>query len=394
MAVFKVGPKNWGYRIYLGYDPKTKKRKTKTKKGFPTEKAARQAEAEARQKYGRIKDIDAGKVTFAQYMKEYLETYRKNRPSYETEKWYTDLYIIPHLGQYKLEEITADIIEKYYAFLLEQGSYTKKDKNGNPKGLSLGTVRRVHSILSRAFKVAYKKKKIAENPMHDIEHLAEPKPDPRGWDPEEAARFLAVAKERSPYYMIYRLGLAIGARPGELLALKWRNVNLRKGYIIIEEGLKKAGPNSKTGAVKTDSSYRTIYLPPDIIEELKEYKKKQEEMARKAEVKPWNPEGFVFVGRTGNPIHPENLRRNMRIICEAANVRYISPHGLRHTFATIALQENIHPKKVAEITGHASIETLIDMYSRYIPPSSQSVVSSVTQVIDQAMLQEASNDII
>lgn len=385
MAVFKVGPRNWGYRAYLGYDPETGKRITYQETGFPTKREAQRAEEEIKGLGRKVVSIDKH-LLFGDYMLDYLETHKKGRPSYKNEKWYTERYIIPHLGKIKLNSLTSDHIQKFYRKLLDEGAIKKRTSDGKPKGLAPRTVSRIHSIVSHALNTAYEQGKIAKNPMDGVVPPRIPKPNPVGWDEEEAAAFLREARrQNNRYYPLFLLAISIGARPGEILGLKWENVNLHKGYIIIDKSLAAAGPAAKTGQVKTDDSRRFVYLPDNVVEELKAHRRRQMEEARRSKKQPYNPEGFVFVNTAGNPVHIENIRnRDMKRIAEAAGVRPLTPHGLRHTFATIALVRNINPKLVAEITGHSTVKTLLDMYSRVTPPASRSATSIVSTAIQEA----------
>lgn len=391
MAVFQVGPKNWGFRTYLGYDPRTGKRITHQKSGFRTKREAQKAENEMKGNAQRGIKVDRNQM-FGDYLLEYLETYKKGRPSYETEKWYAEKYIIPHLGKIKLQAISADHIQKFYRAMLDGGAIAKKTSDGKPKGLAPRTVSRMHSIISHALNTAAKTKRIPHSPMNEVIPPRIPRPNPKGWDDEEAAAFLAEAKrQNNRYYTLFLLAISTGARPGEILGLKWENVNLRKGYIIIDKGLKKAGPDSETGEVKTDGSRRMIYIHPNVVEELRKHRWRQQEEARNSKIKPFNPEGYVFVNRAGNPVPIDNLRnRDMKRIAEAAGVRPLSPHGLRHTFATIALIRNVNPRLVAEVTGHSTVKTLLDIYSRVTPSVSSAAAFAVNDALEEA--EEEIND--
>jgi len=170
------------------------------------------------------------------------------------------------------------------------------------------------------------------------------------------------------------LALASGVRLGELLALKWDCVNLKEGTITIKSSLRRVKTYNedlppKTMLAfqkpKTKAGIRTIPVPPVIVEELKEHRKRQLEEKLKAGSL-YEDNNLVFATELGTPIEPRNFLRTFYRIIEKANLD-INFHALRHTYATRLLEANEHPKVVQELLGHKDISTTLNIYSHVMP---------------------------
>ena len=161
----------------------------------------------------------------------------------------------------------------------------------------------------------------------------------------------------------FSLALHTGMRRGEILALKWKNVNFEKRTIRVEESLaytKEHGLVFKTP--KTTNSNREVVIPASLISLLKELQHEQKKMKIRMG-SAFHSFNLVISTVDGKPVHPRNFARSFKGLIKKAGVKEISLHGLRHTNATILMKQGINPKIVSERLGHANVGITLDIYS-------------------------------
>ncbi len=156
-------------------------------------------------------------------------------------------------------------------------------------------------------------------------------------------------------------------RQGELLALKWADVDLEAATVSVRRTLTKSGTALLTGDTKTGKSRRTISLTDRAVESLRDHLSRQmAEMERLGDL--YADQGLVFTTEAGTLINPTNLRkRSFAKLLKCANLPQVRFHDLRHTCATLLFSKGVHPKYVQELLGHASIAITLDTYSHVIP---------------------------
>lgn len=169
--------------------------------------------------------------------------------------------------------------------------------------------------------------------------------------------------------------MATGLRVGELLALRWQDIDLDKNALNVRQSLGRIktfdeGSSAKSklafGEPKTKAGKRLIPLPHHVVSLLKQHKRNQAEEKLKLG-SGFNKENLVFCSLSGTPIDPKNFDRKFKSILKRAGLEKINLHILRHTFATRMLELNEHPKVVQEILGHANISITLDTYSHVLP---------------------------
>lgn len=163
------------------------------------------------------------------------------------------------------------------------------------------------------------------------------------------------------------LAVHTGMRQGELLALKWADVDLETATVGVRRTLTKSGTALLTGDTKTGKSRRTISLTDAAVTALREHLARQmAEMERLGDL--YRDEGLVFTTEAGTLINPTNLRkRSLTPLLERAKLPKIRFHDLRHTCATLLFGKGVHPKHVQELLGHANVAITLDTYSHVIP---------------------------
>ena len=326
----------WEGRYTAGRDPETGKAIYKNVLG----KTQAEAKAKLKQAIEEAKGLDAAKVgryTVCQWMEIWFEHYAKVkvRPSsHQTYRGYIDNHIKPSIGKIPLEKLTSLELQKFYKKLLEKGRVDRLESRHQSKGLSAKTVRNIHQIISSAMQLAREQKLITANPAEDC---ALPRLEHREMQTlpvEQLQSFLREAKD-SGVFELYYLELTTGLRRGELLGLKWEDIDLERGDLRVRRQIARINGEVVEAPLKTKNAYRTLPLAEDTIGVLEAQRKKTGDS-------PW-----VFPSPTGGPISPDSVLRMLHRVLKRAGLPRVRFHDLRHTFATLALQNGVDVKTVS-----------------------------------------------
>jgi len=191
---------------------------------------------------------------------------------------------------------------------------------------------------------------------------------PSGLDTDQARRFLdAVKADR--FECLYVLALSCGIRRGELVGLKWADINLQARTIRINRQLQRMRDGGGLYfSQPKNASRRTIKLPQTAVEALRSHRKRQVEEQLGAGAK-WQANGLVFTTIKGTPLDAQNVtNRSFKPILKKADLPDIPFHALRHKCATLLLTKGVHPTCVQKLLGHQSIRLTLDLYSHWMPP--------------------------
>ena len=308
------------------------------------------------------------KVTVAQFLKDWLETTQKYdvRPrTYERYEEVVRLHISPILGRHQLQKLTTHHVESFYAKKLEEG-------------LSSRTVNTFHNVLHKALDKARKSRLIVEN----VCDLVDP---PRVEDVEgtpltlkQVKQLLRIAKGHRIEALL-TLALATGMRRGELLGLKWQDIDFEKSILQIRRIMSRVPTKLKSeakkgqveAATKAKKSRRSIIIVPLAFEALQQHQERQREARKKAGDR-WIDRDLVFCTSIGTPLNPDrDVRLPFKRLLSEAKLPDIRFHDLRHSAATLLLGMGIHPKIVQEILGHSSIAVTMNVYSHVLPTMQQ-----------------------
>jgi integrase len=254
--------------------------------------------------------------------------------------------------------------------------------------LSPRTVAYVHTILHRAFRDAVRWNLIVRNPADQADP---PRGRPtervraRTWTGEEIARFLDATAD-SRYSPLWRLIATTGMRRGEALGLRWDDIDLSEGRLSVNRTLVQVGDyrsgdtGSAWGTPKTARGRRAISLDPETVAALRAHRSRQHQ-ERLAAGSLYGDQGLVFCSRIGHPMHPKVVSNQFRKAVARHAMPYLSVHGLRHSWATLALQAGIHPKIVQERLGHSTISITLDIYSHVNPAMDADAANTVAALI-------------
>ncbi len=305
--------------------------------------------------------LKPGKTTLAEYLNKWLLDYAKPNLSprgYERYESIIRVHLIPSLGNITLTQLRPNHLQSHY---------TTKLNNG----LSALTVRYLHTVIHKALQTALKRGLVVRNVADGVDAPRARRNDMQTWDEYEVNRFLETTKN-SPYYQLFYLALFTGMRRGELLALRWRDIDFLFGQISVNRSLHhlqggKYGDGSYVFTQpKSERSRRTIALSPSVILTLKDNKEKQGAILDKLGTS-LKDDDLIFSNLGGKPLRPNTVSRAWSVLAARAGVKAIRLHDARHTHASLLLKQGVHPKIVQERLGHASIQITLDTYSHVSP---------------------------
>jgi integrase len=297
--------------------------------------------------------FDAGSQTVGEYLERWLETSAKGsvrESTYESYRKQVRCYVVPAIGRVKLKGLSSMQIQGMYRAMLD-------------RGLSPRTVQYTHAVLHRALRQAVRWGLIPRNVSEDVDRPRLRREEIRPLNRDQARHLLKTAGEAGDRFeALYVLALHTGMRPGELLGLKWGDVDLDEGGLRLNRA--HVGRNLTTP--KTKRSRRRIDLSAASIAALKAHRRRQlEEQMKKAGL--WKNHGLVFPSAVGTPLSHRNVVRSFKALLKRAGLPISTRlYDLRHTCATLLLGSNVHPKYVQELLGHASIALTLDTYSHVL----------------------------
>ncbi|MGW7166403.1 tyrosine-type recombinase/integrase [Streptomyces sp. NPDC054884] len=283
------------------------------------------------------------------------------------------LHLIPGLGAKKLARLTARDVRTFLDHLRVacQCCIHGRDTARHSccaigqccnKRLSPLTVTYVHSVLKSALEHAVREDDLPRNVARNVKT---PAPRPRRFKPftaSEARQFLQAASG-DRLHALYELALRTGLRKGELLGLHWEDLDLDAGTAAIQRSLQRTHTGGLTILhTKTRASERRIALPTECVHSLKNHRERQQEERRVAGTA-WSDSGLVFTTPTGRPLDPANLTRHFGRLLNRAGLRRIRFHDLRHSTATLLLEQGVDLVVIKELLGHAHIGVTAGVYA-------------------------------
>ena len=364
----------WEGRYTAGRDPETGKTVYKNVLG-KTQAEVKVKLKQAIQESTEVDALKAAQYTVGQWMDVWFENYAKIkvRPSsHQTYRGYIDNHIKPNIGKIPLGKLTTLELQKLYKKLLSRGRVDRIEAKGQPKGLSPKTVRNIHQVISSAMDFAKAQKLIAVNPT---DGCALPKLEHREMKTlpvEQLASFLREAKESGVFEMYY-IELATGLRRGELLGLKWEDLDLEQCTLRVQRQVSRINGEVVEAPLKTKNSYRTISLGTDAVGILKEQRKK------------CGSSEYVFPSPTGGPISPDSVIQMLHRVLKRAGLPKVRFHDLRHTFATVALQNGVDIKTVSGMLGHYSAGFTLDTYAHVTTAAQREAAKTMGNILSSAI---------
>ena len=341
-SIRKRSDGRWEGRYTAGYDPETGKRITKNVLG-KTQAEVKEKLAKAIEESKKLDIVRSDEYTVAEWLRLWYELYAKPNIRPTTADNYhrgIESHVIPRIGEIKLKKLTSRDIQKMYKDLQENGRLRKSQKREKP-GLSNSTVRGIHMMLHNALDRAVKERLILRNPTEDCIIPKIQKQEMKILHPEDMKAYLEAADKRGVLPMFY-LELVTGIRKGELTALLWSDLDEeRRTVSVSKQAVEDRNRNVTISRPKTENSVRKISIPQSAVELLRQEHKNH----------PDNPWMFPSP-RTGEMYHPDSIAKLHEKILRDTGLEHIRFHDLRHTFATMALQNGVDVKTVSSMLGH------------------------------------------
>ncbi|WP_129727929.1 site-specific integrase [Ectobacillus funiculus] len=352
----KKDAKSWYFVLTYGKKEDGKPRQFK-KRGFKTKQEALKALHELEHSLMTGTYIAPTKMLYRDYLlDQWLEDKQTKvkKQTLQTYRWLVEKHIVPAIGNIELLQLTPMAIQKLYNQLTKE------------KVLSDENIQKVHTLINDSLKKAERWGLIPKNPASLVDRPKAVKKEIKVWDVKEVKTFLKYAENHSRYYIAFLLALTTGMRQGEILGLRWRDVDFTTGCVRITQTLSSDGKEILP-YTKTKSGSRTVDLPEETILQLKKHRKLIE--AEKLEVGSgaYNNMDLVVCTELGTPTNKSNIRRSFNAIIKKAKLPKIRFHDMRHTHATLLLLQGVNPKIVSERLGHADVRITLDTYSHLLP---------------------------
>ncbi len=376
----------WEITIDTGRDSATAKRLRhfETVKGVKKDAQHRLAEL--------LINIDQGtyikqsrKLTVAIWLLKWLDGYAASNLSPKTSESYQHElchYVIPSLGGIRLNELRPHHIQSYIAEALSGG---RKRSTG---GLSHRTVQYHYRIMSKALDDAIRMGLITVNPCKGVNPPRPARHDVPSLGPDDLSQLLEAIRQSS-YYLYYHMLLLTGLRRSELLALKWRDLDLDLACIYVSHSLHRLDDGSIIiKEPKTSSSRRPVDLPPSLVLLLRQHRVDQE-VQQIMFGQNLDEDDFVFSHADGSPLNPNTVTHAFSKVAARAGLPHLRLHDLRHIHATMLLKAGTHPRVVQERLGHSSIATTLDIYSHTVPGMQKAAAERLDTLLPKT--QESTN---
>ena len=364
----------WEGRYTVGHDPETGKAIIKNVLGKTQaevkEKLKKAIEENVGIDYGRAKTYTVGN-----WLEVWYENYAKikMRPStYLIYHGYIENHIKPQLGKIPLNDLTTLHLQQIYKKLLAEGRVERIESQKQPKGLSNKTVRNIHQIISSALKLAVEQRLIARNPADGCALPKAERKEMQTLPVEQLTSFLREAKD-SGVFALYYIDLTTGLRRGELLGLKWSDIDLEKGDLRVQRQIGRIDGKIIEMPLKTKNAYRTLPLSADAISVLMQQRRKT------------GSSEWVFPSPTGGPMSPDSVLHMLHRVLKRAGLPKVRFHDLRHTFATLALQNGVDIKTVSGMLGHFSAGFTLDTYAHVTTSAKREAAKTMGNILSGAV---------
>ncbi len=361
----------WRGRLMVGYKPDGKPDR-RTLYGKTRADVQRQLRELKRQ-------VDQGgiterhNITVAEFLDQWLQdcVARGLKPKTTTNyRQMGTLYLTPAIGKVKLTTLRPEHVRKLCADLME-------------RGLSATTVRYVRHLLHGALRLAVQMELVARNVADPVRAPKRRRQELQPPTPDDLAKLLDSADAAEDRFRaLWVIGVYTGCRPGELLALKWRDVEWETSTILIRRNVTAVlGQPLALQEPKTERGQRRVPVPSEALIALKAHRQRQLE-ERLLLGPDYDDQDLIFATHTGGLLHPRNVTREFKeALARAGLPRTIRSYDLRHAYATMLFQAGEHPKIVSERLGHSSIALTLDTYTHYVPGLDDDTAAKVQRLI-------------
>ena len=361
------------YVVIEDKDPATGKRKRRWHSGYRTKRDAQSACNELAAAMQRGDYLQANRQTVGEFVSEWLVTIAPTvRPS-TLEKYERDLrvHVVGHIGFIALAKLDGSALNRLWAELALSGKKAAQP-GGAVQGLSAKSVENVAMTVHRLLRDAVRWGRISKSPadMADPPKRSATHTPIKAWNVDTLRSFLELTRD-DVEWPLWILLATTGLRRGEALGMRWSDVDLDLGRAHVVQTVTAIGWQIHIGQPKTQAGKRPVALDPWTVQVLRDYRQRRCATGRHL------PGELMFVGDDGGPVHPERMYQAFKRAVIRHRLPRIPLHGLRHTWATIALQSGVHPRVVQERLGHSNIAITLQTYSHVLPTMHDEAAATV-----------------
>jgi integrase len=373
------GTDSWQLRVHAGRDPLNGRKRYLERTFRGTKRDASKALAALIVEAERLTPQAAKKGTVEDLLREWLEHASSSFSprTVSTTRQYMETAIIPGIGAIPAAKLTPAELDRFYRQLLKHGA------GHGP--YAPATIRRVHGIVRRALTQGVRWGWISHNPAIDASPPRVPVKELSPPTPEQLVRLFRLAEETDPALAAFiLLAASSGARRGELIALRWSDVDLDRAVLRIERGIVLADGDLIEQGTKTHQS-RRVTLDADTVATLEDHRERAEEVAHCAGTA-ITEKSFVFSHEVDGsaPWRPDSTSRAFRMLCEQGGISGVRLHDLRHYVATRLLASGIDVRTVAGRLGHRNPATTLNVYAHFVPEADEEAASALAGVFRKA----------
>jgi integrase len=358
---------SWAVVYDEGHDEDGKRRQ-RWLSGFKTKNEAQAALTRALHGLGTGDYVTPSEITLAAYLTAWLETITPKSATLTvaTYRRVVRKHLVPNLGRKPLQKLTATDLDSLYARLGEK--------------LQPASVRMVHNVAHKALDDAVRKQLLTRNPARYADPPKVPRVTRRTWSARELRQFVDSTKD-DRLHAAWVFAATTGVRRGELLGLRWFDLDLENGRAaIVQTVLPTGGKRWEIKSSTKDGGSRQIALDTNTLAALRAHKQRQLE-EREAWGEAYQDRDLISTRENGEPLYPNRFSEVFASRVKAAKLPHIRLHDLRHTHATLALAAGVHPKVVQERLGHASVKMTLDRYSHAIPALEETAAELVAGLV-------------
>ncbi|MFE1863249.1 tyrosine-type recombinase/integrase [Streptomyces anandii] len=304
------------------------------------------------------------------WLEHFIKPNRK-RTTYNKYAMHVRLYLVPLLGSKSLEALGPRHVRTLVAEVSRRASPA--------------TAKEAHRVLRTALTAACREELVTRNAASLVEAPKVPRRELTPWTLDETLTFLEHAR-RDPLYAAFVLAVAMGLRRGEILGLRWSDVDLDHRVLRVSKQVQRVGGELYEDTTKSGRA-RPVPLPLICLGALRWHRMRQTEAARLKGIE-LSPSSYVFATRTGHPIDPQNVNRSFFRITDAAGLRRIRLHDARHGCATLLTAAGVAPRVVMEILGHSQISITMDVYTHVTSDTQREAISHMDRLLRRRVDRE------
>ncbi|WP_405653176.1 site-specific integrase [Streptomyces sp. NBC_01386] len=301
------------------------------------------------------------------WLAHYVEPRRK-LSTYDKYETHVRLYLVPLLGTKRLESLSVADVRRFITRM--QNAHTA------------ATAKEAHRVLRTALTAAVREELITRNVASLVEPPRVKQREIRPWTLEETLAFLEAAR-RDPLYAAFVLAVAMGLRRGELVGLRWSDVDLDNRVLHVRQQTQRRRGTLYDDDPKSRRS-RVVPMPALCIAPLRWHRLRQRETYARTGVA-WSESGYVFATRNGRPVEPRNVYRSFTRVAADAGLRVVRLHDARHGTATLLTAAGVAPRVIMEILGHSQISITMDVYTHVVHDTQREAISHMDRLLKRRL---------